>query len=64
MKQNLFNLTMGMLLAGGMMACQSTQQNLTLEHQGDSLTVIRIKNAPKYLILPIQENSDEGKVKL
>lgn len=48
----------------GMWACQSQKNNLVFEHQGDTLTVVHIKNPSKYLLLPIQESSNEGKVKL
>lgn len=41
-----------------------TKNNLVFEHQGDTLTVVHIKNPSKYLLLPIQESSNEGKVKL
>ena len=47
-----------------MWACQSQKNNLVFEHQGDTLTVVHIKNPSKYLLLPIQESSNEGKVKL
>ncbi|HIZ26783.1 MAG TPA: GH32 C-terminal domain-containing protein [Candidatus Barnesiella merdipullorum] len=45
-------------------ACQSQKGNISLEHQGDSLTIVHITNPSKYLILPIQESRPEGKVKL
>lgn len=45
-------------------ACQPQESAVTLEHQGDSLTIVHITNPSKYLILPIQESCNEGKVKL
>lgn len=45
-------------------ACQPQQSSFTLEHQGDTLTIVHITNPSKYLILPIQESCNEGKVKL
>ena len=45
-------------------ACQSQKSGITFEHKGDSLTIVHINNPTKYLILPIQESCDEGKVKL
>lgn len=37
---------------------------MTLEQQGDSLTVIHITNPTKYLLLPVEENAAEGQVRL
>ena len=45
-------------------ACQPQKSAITLEHQGDTLTIVHITNSSKYLILPIQESCNEGKVKL
>ena len=45
-------------------ACQPQKSDLTFEHQGDTLTIVHITNPSKYLILPIQESCNEGKVKL
>ena len=45
-------------------ACQPQKSGLTFEHQGDTLTRVHITNPSKYLILPIQESCNEGKVKL
>lgn len=64
MKKNIINLGMGMALACSMIACQSQKNGITFEHQGDTLTVVHITNPSKYLLLPIQESSVEGKVKL
>lgn len=43
-------------------ACQSSKQQMTFEHQGDSLTLIHITNPAKYLLLPIEEQTAEGQV--
>lgn len=51
-------------LANGIMSCHSNQSSLNMEHQNDSLTLIHISHPKKYLLLPIQESSDEAKVKL
>lgn len=63
MKANLIHLAMGTMLACGMVACQSPK-GFTIEHQGDTLTVVHVSAPGKYLLLPIQESSNEGKVKL
>ena len=63
MKTNLIHLAMGTMLACGMVACQSPK-GFTIEHQGDTLTVVHVSASGKYLLLPIQESSNEGKVKL
>lgn len=63
MKTNLIHLAMGTMLACGMVACQSPKV-FTIEHQGDTLTVVHVSAPGKYLLLPIQESSNEGKVKL
>ena len=64
MKTNFIHLTLGMAFAMGIFSCQSGQRGFTLEHQGDSLTIIHITQPSKYLLFPIQENSKEGQVKL
>ena len=64
MKRTFFSLVIAQALLCGMTACQSDKGNLVLERQGDSLTVIRVSNPSKYLLLPVQESSGEGKVKL
>ena len=52
------------MTAVSFVACQPQKSGLTFEHQGDTLTIVRISNPSKYLILPIQESCNEGKVKL
>lgn len=61
MKLNLFATT---ALVESLAACQSVQTGISLEHQADSLTVLRISHPKKYLLLPIQESAAEGKVRL
>lgn len=48
----------------GCSACQTAQNEMKLEQQGDSLTVIHITNPAKYLLLPIEENAAESQVRL
>ena len=64
MKKNLIYLAGGAMMACGMAACQSSGTGLAFEHQGDSLTLVHISAPGRYLLLPIQESSDEGKVRL
>lgn len=64
MKTNISTITMGMLLAAGMSSCETKESNISVTHQGDTLTTIHIKNPTKYLLLPIENNSDEMKVLL
>lgn len=53
-------------LAGAAMlaACNSSTGSFTLEQPSDTLSVIRIENAPKYILLPIEESQDEAQVML
>lgn len=64
MKTNFVNLALGLAFATGAVSCQSQKNNLVFEHQGDGLTIVRITNPSKYLLLPVQESSNEGQVKL
>ena len=64
MKNNFYHLTMAFAAAATFAACQPQKSDIRVEHQGDTLTVVHITNPTKYLILPIQESSNEGKVKL
>lgn len=65
MKNSLLNISAACLMvASGLAACQSDGKGFTLEQQGDSLTIVHITQPAKYLLLPIQEKSNEGKVKL
>ena len=43
---------------------QSATPAFTLDHQGDTLTVVNVTNATRYLLLPIQEDKGEVRVKL
>lgn len=63
MRLNLNHLTVA-FAAVSLAACQPQKSSITLEHQGDTLTIVHITNPSKYLILPIQESCNEGKVKL
>ncbi len=64
MKRNLIHSVLATAFIAGVTACQTTSNKLTLEHQGDTLTVVHIDHPAKYLILPIQETSNEAKVRL
>lgn len=64
MKRNLFNLALGQALLFGMAACQSSNNELLIEHKNDSLSLIHISKPSNFLLLPIQESANEGKVKL
>ncbi len=64
MKKNFVNLTLALAVASGFTACQPQKSAISLEHQGDTLTIVHITKPTRYLILPIQESSAEGKVKL
>ena len=64
MKKNFYHLTMALTTAAALAACQPQKSAISFEHQGDTLTIVHITNPAKYLILPIQESCNEGKVKL
>ena len=64
MKTNLVNLALGLAFTAGTVSCQSQKNNPVFEHQGDTMTVVRIASPAKYLLLPVQESSNEGQVKL
>ena len=64
MKKNFYHLTMALTTATALAACQPQKSAISFEHQGDTLTIVHITNPTKYLILPIQESCNEGKVKL
>ena len=64
MKTNLVNLALGLAFTAGTVSCQSQKNNLVFEHQGDTVTIVHIAHPAKYLLLPIQEGSKEGQVKL
>ena len=48
----------------GLTYCHTTKSKLTLEQQGDSLTVIHITNPTNYILLPIEEEAPESQVLL
>ncbi len=64
MKLKFNHLTMAFAAAATFAACQPQKSDIRLEYQGDTLTIVHITNPTKYLILPIQESCNEGKVKL
>lgn len=53
-----------MAAAAALSACSSGNNGITLDQQSDTLTVVHIENAPKYIILPIQETKPEAQVML
>ena len=64
MKKNLICLALAGMAMTAFTACQSQSEGFSLEHQGDTLTLVHITRPAKYLILPIQETSEEAKVRL
>ena len=42
MKTNLVNLALGLAFTAGTVSCQSQKNNPVFEHQGDTMTVVRI----------------------
>ncbi len=64
MKTNLVNLALGLAFTGGAVSCQSQKNDLVFEHQGDTVTIVHIARPANYLLLPIQESSKEGLVRL
>lgn len=54
---------MGAVVSLGLVSCQpSDKSELTLEQRGDTLTLVRITNPTKYLLLPVEEKTAEGQV--
>lgn len=53
-----------LLVSGSLTACQSSGSQVSVQHQGDTLTIIKVSNPMKYLLLPIQEDKGEAFVKL
>lgn len=65
MKRNIIHLALAGMAAAALTACQhQADKGFTLEHQGDTLTLVHIARPAKYLILPIQETNNEAKVRL
>lgn len=64
MRNNIFTIGLGLACAAILTSCQQQKSNITFEHQGDTLTIVHITNPTKYMLLPIQESCNEGKVKL
>lgn len=51
-------------VATGLSSCQTSKSEITLEQQGDSLTLVHITRPSRYLLLPIEENAAESRVRL
>ena len=64
MKTNLTSFVCSLCIVVGTMSCQSHKNQLTFEHQGDTVTIVHITHPAHYLLLPIQESSNEAQVKL
>lgn len=47
MKTNLVNLALGLAFTAGTVSCQSQKNNPVFEHQGDTMTVVRIASPAK-----------------
>ena len=57
------SLIMSTVISLGLASCQpSNKSGFTLEQQGDTLTLVRIVNPTKYLLLPVEEKTTEGQV--
>lgn len=64
MKTNLFSSTFCLALALAATSCQHSKPVLSIEHQGDTSTLVHVNQPSKYLLLPIQGNCAEGGVTL
>lgn len=66
MKTNLLSTIAAVSAAAIMTGCQPAgrDNNFTVSQINDTTSVVRIENAPKYLLLPIQEDQDEAQVML
>lgn len=57
------NLVMSMAVSFGLVSCQpSGKSGFELEQQGDTLTLVRITNPTRYLLLPVEEKTPEVQV--
>lgn len=64
MKNNLSKIGFMILSAASVVSCQNQKGSIAFEHYGDTLTVLKISDPGKYLILPVQEACNEGQVTL
>lgn len=67
MKKNILSVALlGTVTAATLVSCNNSNNNsgVIFEHQNDSTTIVKVTKPGKYLLLPIQESSAEGKVKL
>lgn len=67
MKASIANISKSILMSAaisfGLASCQpSNKSGFTLEQQGDTLTLVRITNPTRYLLLPVEEKTPEGQV--
>lgn len=57
-------LVAGLAFAATVSSCQSVQKEFVVKHQGDTLTMVHVTQPARYLLLPVQESSQEGQVRL
>ena len=66
MKTTFMNVSRGVIgalaFSLGISSCQSSQTKMTIEQEGDSLTVIHITNPTQYLLLPVEEKTPEAQI--
>lgn len=66
MKTSIVNISKGLLWGIALVsvvACRSARDSeIKLEHQGDTLTLVRVTNPTKYLLLPVEEKMSEGQI--
>ena len=57
--------TLSVLFGAALLAsCASNKGSFTLNQPSDTLTIVNIKDAPKYALLPIEEEQPEAQVML
>ena len=57
-------LTSSLIAALALASCSEQRGTLSVNPTNDTLTTVHIKNAPKYILLPIEESQDEAQVML
>lgn len=66
MKANLKNAGKTLLASAallyGLSSCQPGKSQLTMEQQGDTLTILHITEPTKYLLLPVEEGASERQI--
>ncbi len=64
MKKQILQAAAAVLMTCGISACSSSVGTISYTHQADQLSVVRLTDPARYLLLPIQETSQEARVKL